>query len=225
MKESIILSANGYTLAEANTIIVILIIIVIVLIALGCYSLYHNRVINQRNEQLRRILTALDDYRAIVGDGVLAQASNQGQELSLDEQENILNDKLSKAIEEKTDQKGDDHSFFVKMDARINKEKPFVDPDFDQDALIKFMGVSRETFCKLVPRYTDPERTLDYINSLRAEYAAKLLMEHADCSAEEIVHWCGFKNLAAYKAAFKLSFGIIPTEYVRCMNQMFKDKC
>lgn len=206
--------ANGYTLAVANNIIVILIIIVIALIVIGGYSLYYNRIISQRNEQLRRILTALDDYRAIVGNEVL----------SLDEQENILNDKLSKVKEEKAFQKDDDQNFFVKMDARINKEKPFTDPDFDQDALLKFLGVSYDSFCKLVPRYKDPDRTLDYINSLRAEYAAKLLMEHPDCSAEEIVRWCGFKNIAAYKSAFRFSFGIIPTEYVRCINQMFKKK-
>ena len=159
-------------------------------------------------------MTALDDYRAIVGNEVL----------SLDEQENILNDKLSRVKEEKAFQKDDDQNFFVKMDARINKEKPFTDPDFDQDALLKFLGVSYDSFCKLVPRYKDPDRTLDYINSLRAEYAAKLLMEHPDCSAEEIVRWCGFKNIAAYKSAFRFSFGIIPTEYVRCINQMFKKK-
>ena len=169
-------------------------------------------------------MTALYDYRAIVGDEVLVQANDQGRALSLDEQEDILNDMLSKAKEGKAARNVEDQSFFVKMDARINKEKPFTDPDFDQDALIKFMGVSYETFCKLVPRYKDPQRTLDYINSLRAEYAAKLLMEHTDCSAEEIVRWCGFKNIAAYKSAFRFSFGIIPTEYVRCMNQMFKNK-
>lgn len=206
--------ANGYTLAVANNIIVILMIIVIALIVIGGYSLYHNRVVSQRNEQLRRILTALDDYRAIVGD----------EAMSLDEQEKILMKKLSKSKEGKVVQKGEEQSFFVKMDARINKEKPFTDPDFDQDALVKFLGVSHETFCELVPRYIDPDRTLDYINSLRAEYAAKLLMEHPDCSAEEIVRWCGFKNIAAYKSAFRFSFGIIPTEYVRCMNQMFKKK-
>ena len=216
--------AQGYTLVQANTIIVILLIIVIVLLVLGSFILYKNRVIGQRNEQLRRILTALDDYRAIVGDEVLVQANDQGRALSLDEQEDILNDMLSKAKEGKAARNVEDQSFFVKMDARINKEKPFTDPDFDQDALIKFMGVSYETFCKLVPRYKDPQRTLDYINSLRAEYAAKLLMEHTDCSAEEIVRWCGFKNIAAYKSAFRFSFGIIPTEYVRCMNQMFKNK-
>ena len=194
--------ASGYTLAVANNIIVILIIIVIVLVAMGCYILNNNRLIRQRNEQLRRILTALDDYRALVSDKCLSQAKP----------------KEAKPKDEA------EQSFFVKMDARVNKEKPFTDPDFDQDALIEFMGVSRETFCQLVPRYTDPARTLDYINSLRAEYAAKILMEHPDCSMADITSQCGFRDMAAFNKAFKFSFGITPTDYLGCMSRMFKKK-
>ena len=212
MNERII--SHVYTLTDANHIIVILILIVIVLVVLGGYGLYHNRIIRQRNEQLRRILTALDDYRAIVGD----------ETLSLDEQEEILKNKLSKPKKVKSVQKSEEQSFFVKMDARVNKEKPFTDPDFDQDALIKFMGVSHETFCKLVPRYQDPDRTLDYINSLRAEYAAKLLMDHSDYSTDDIACQCGFRNTAAYISAFKFSFGITPTDYLSSMSRMFKKK-
>ena len=206
--------ASGYTLAVANHIIVILVVIVIVLVVLGVYSLYHNRVISQRNEQLRRILTALDDYRAIVGDEVL----------SLDEQEEILKEKLSKPKTVKVVQKGQEHSFFVKMDARVNKEKPFTDPDFDYDALVEFMGVSHETFCKLAPRYQDPDRTLNYINSLRAEYAAKLFMEHPESSTDDIACQCGFRDIAAFNKAFKFAFGITPTEYLSSMSRMFKKK-
>ena len=206
--------ASGYTLAVANHIIVILAVIVIVLVVLGVYSLYHNRVISQRNEQLRRILTALDDYRAIVGD----------EALSLDEQEEVLKQKLSKPKKVKAVQDGEEHTFFVKMDARVNKEKPFTDPDFDQDALIKFMGVDRETFCQLVPRYQDPDRTLDYINSLRAEYAAKLLMDHLEFSTDDIACQCGFRDIAAFNKAFKFAFGITPTEYLSSMSRMFKKK-
>ena len=206
--------ANGYTLADANHIIVILIIIVIVLVVLGGFSLNHNRIITQRNEQLRRILTALDDYRAIVGD----------EALSLDEQEEVLKKKLSKPKKVKVVQMGEEQSFFVKMDARVNKERPFTNLDFDQDALVKFMGVSHETFCKLAPRYKDPDRTLDYINSLRAEYAAKILMDHSDYSTDDIACRCGFRNTAAYISAFKFAFGITPTDYLNSMNRMFKKK-
>ena len=201
MKERIV----STFLAVANHIIAILVIIVIALVVMGSYILRNNRIFRQRNEQLRRILTALDDYRAIVGN----------EALSLDEQEDLLKDKLAKSKKVNTIQKGEDQSFFVKMDARVNKEKPFTDPDFDQEALIQFMGVSHETFCQLVPRYTDPARTQDYINSLRAEYAAK---------AEDIASQCGFKNTAAYISTFKFAFGIAPSDYLSGISQMFKKK-
>ena len=170
-------------------------------------------MIHQRNEQLRRILTALDDYRAMVADGVL----------SLDEQEEMLKNKLSKPKKAKAVQKGEEHSFFVKMDARVNKERPFADPDFDQAALAAFMDVTTEAFCQLVPRYADPARTLDYINSLRAECAAKILMEHPDYSTDDIAGQCGFRDTAAFNKAFRFSFGITPTDYLSGMNRMFKN--
>lgn len=206
--------AQGYTLADANHIIVILIVVVIVLIALEIYGIYHNRVISQRNEQLRRILMALDNYRAIVGD----------EALSLDEQEEILRNKLLKPKKAKVANKDEEQTFFVKMDARLNKEKPFTNPDFDHDALVKFMDVTTETFFQLVPRYKEPARTLDYINSLRAEYAAKILLDHADTSMDDIALKCGFRDSATFNKAFMFSFGITPTDYLSSMTQMFKHK-
>ena len=206
--------AHALTLAEADGIIVVLIAFVIVLLVLGVIALRQGRILRQRNEQLRRIFNALDDYRAIVGN----------EELSLDEQEEMVKKKQLNPKPKKTKavQTDEDHVFFVKMDACVNKEKPFTDPDFDYYALIKFMGVSQDEFCRLVPRYKDPKRTKDYINSLRAEYAAKLLMEHSDNSIENIVSKCGFKNPAAFNSAFKFSFGITPKDYLKSISQMFK---
>jgi AraC-like DNA-binding protein len=213
MSKSIFCYLLGYSLADANHIIVVLILIVIALIVMGCYVMRQNRIISQRNEQLKRILTALDEYRAIVGEHVLLQ----------DEQVEILERKQSQPKAIQPVQQGENLNFFVIMDARINKERPFADPEFNQDALIKFMGVSYEQFCELVPRYKEPERTIDYINSLRAEHAAKLLMEHSDCPTDDILSKCGFKNAAAYNSAFKFSFGVTPAEFLASMRQMFKN--
>ena len=179
--------ARALTLAEADAIIIILLLIVLLLLVLGGFGLYYNRVIRRRNEQLLRILNALDDYRAIVGDGAL----------SLDELEEAMKQSQPKPkTTAKTVPMDDGQAFFVKMDARVNKEKPFMDPNFNQQALAEFMEVELETFRKLVPRYKDPDRTLDYINSLRA----------------------------AYISTFKFAFGITPTEYLRGISQMFKKK-
>ncbi len=205
--------AQTLAFAEADTIIVVLLVIVIVLLVLGGFGLHYNRVISRRNEQLLRILNALDDYRAIVADGAM----------SLDEQEDaLMEQQKSKTV--KTVQTDGSQAFYVKMDARVNKEKPFTDPGFNQQALAEFMGVDVETFCQLVPRYKDPERTLDYINSLRAEYAAKILMESSDCSMDDMPRRCGFSNSAAFNSAFKFAFGITPTEYLHSMSMMFKKK-
>ena len=206
--------AQTLTLAEADTIIVVLIFVVIVLLVLGGFGLHYNRVISRRNEQLLRILNALDDYRAIVANGAV----------SLDEQEDVLKVQQPKSKAVKAVQTDGSQAFYVKMDARVNKEKPFTNPDFDQRALADFMGVDVETFCLLVPRYKDPERTLDYINSLRAEYAAKILMEHSDSSMDEMPSKCGFTNSGAFYNAFKFAFGITPTDYVHGMSTMFKKK-
>ena len=206
--------AKALTLAEADTIIAVLLIVVIVLLVLGGFGLHYNRVISRRNEQILRILNALDDYRAIVAKGAL----------SLDEQEDVLKVQQPKSKAAKSVQTDGSQTFYVKMDARVNKEKPFTDPGFNQQLLADFMGVDVETFCQLVPRYKDPERTLDYINSLRAEYAAKILMEYSDCSMDEMASKCGFSNLAAFNSAFKFAFGITPTDYVHGMSTMFKKK-
>lgn len=75
-----------------------------------------------------------------------------------------------------------------------------------------------------MPRYKDPDRTLDYINSLRAEYAAKILMDNSDCSKDDIASMCGFKDAATFISAFKFAFGVMPTDYLNSKSQMFKKK-
>ena len=206
--------AQAYTLAQANTIIMILVFVVVLLLVLGVYGLRYNKIIHRRNEQLLRILNALDNYRAIVGEGTV----------SLDEQEELIKEQLPKAKTAQTVQTDGSQTFYVKMDARVNKEKPFTDPAFDQQALAAFMDVDLETFRRLVPRYQEADRTLDYINSLRAEYAAKLLMEHSGRPIDDLPAMCGFTDVAAFNKAFKFAFGITPTDYLNSMTNMFKKK-
>ena len=97
--------AQVFTLAEADTIIVVLIVFVIVLLVLGGFGLHYNRVISRRNEQLLRILNALDDYRAIVAGGAL----------SLDEQEDVLKVQQPKSKAFKAAQTDGSQAFYVKM--------------------------------------------------------------------------------------------------------------
>ena len=75
-----------------------------------------------------------------------------------------------------------------------------------------------------MPRYKDPDRTLDYINSLRAEYGARLIIEHPHEEIEPIAKECGFIGTDAFNSAFKFALGVTPAEYRNSMLKLFKDE-
>jgi len=206
--------AQHHTLAEAENIIIILLIIVILLLIIGAIILHYNRIIRQRNKKLRRILNGLEAYRKMIED----------KALPLPEQENVVV-KPKKSPKEKL-AKGtnmdDGQKFFVNMDALMTKEKPFTNPDFDHNELIKLMGVTQDTFIKLLPRYSDPEDMISYINSRRTEYGAQLIIEHPEYKMDDISIKCGFRNTSTFNSAFKFAFGITPTDYYNSMNHLFK---
>jgi len=204
--------ARSYTLEEADVIIVMLLLFVILLLVLGGVSLYYNRIISQRNEKLRRILNGLEAYREMMDDKPLAILEQKEEE-----PESHPKTKTAKVAYINEGQK-----LFVEMDARMTKEKPFTDPSFDHQSLIRFLGVEQEAFCMLMPRYSNPGNTISYINSRRAEYGAQLIMEHPDYTMNDIAAKCGFKNIVAFTNAFKFAFGITPSDYMNGMNQMFK---
>ncbi len=208
--------ARTHTLEEADAIIMILLFFVILLFAFGGVSLHYNRIISQRNEKLRRILNGLEAYRKLMNDMPLPLAE---QEEKANKQKEQPKGKFAEVALIDEGQK-----FFVEMDARMTKEKPFKDPDFDHQAMIKFMGVTQETFCKLMPRYSDPVNVISYINSRRAEYGAQLIMQYSDSTIDEIANRCGFTNAADFISAFKFAFGITPNDYLNSIDKMFKKK-
>ena len=181
----------------------ILIILVVLLLALGGLTLYYTRIIRQRNEKLRRILNGLEAYRKMMDSQI---------EHSLDTPKNPQN---SSPLDE-------GQRFFVKMDAKMSIEKPFLDPSFDHNALIRFSGVPPHKFVRLMPSYSDPNNAKSYINSRRAEYGAQLIVERPELSIDEIASECGFRKTAAFVVAFKFAFGLTPKDYREKTGQLLK---
>ncbi|MCR4603263.1 MAG: helix-turn-helix domain-containing protein [Prevotella sp.] len=207
-----ICKAGNFTLTEANTIIMILVFVIILLLVLGGVILYYNRKISQRNEKLRRILNGLEAYRKMMNHTLLP--AHDASELPPAPHEATKPEAVSHMDE--------GQKFFVEMDARVTREKPFVNPDFDHQALIDFLGVTQEILLKQMPRYSDPKNTISYINSRRAEYGAQLIMDHADYAMDEVAVMCGFRDSGSFNAAFKFAYGITPNDYMNSMKDLFK---
>ncbi|TWU40973.1 AraC family transcriptional regulator [Novipirellula artificiosorum] len=54
---------------------------------------------------------------------------------------------------------------------------------------------------------------LQYLNHLRLERAARLLVEHPDLAITEVTHQCGFASSQYFATAFRRRFGVAPREY------------
>ena len=120
---------------------------VLLLILMGAAILYFTKKIRQRNKKLLRILNALEAYR-----NIMAEQTDKSEQKPT----------KVKALEE-------EQRMFVEIDARVTNERPFTDPDFDHESLIKFSGIDEELFVRMMARYTHALNSMSYINSRRAE--------------------------------------------------------
>lgn len=53
----------------------------------------------------------------------------------------------------------------------------------------------------------------EYINRLRVEYSATLLVEHPEWSVEAVAESSGYRNRGTYYANFEKIYGVTPTRY------------
>lgn len=98
--------------------------------------------------------------------------------------------------------------------SRMEKNRPFLDPDFSIDDLSKSIytnklyvsrainSVSKMNFCQ-------------FVNHHRIEYAKMLFHENPALKVMEASDLSGFHTVASFNMAFKLNTGLTPSEWIR----------
>ena len=92
-------------------------------------------------------------------------------------------------------------------------EKNLMNEEFDNDAFIKQMNMSRAQLYRKLRALTN-QSVSDFIKTLRLKKAA-FLIENTDKRINEIVYEVGFKFPSHFAKSFKDLFGILPSEYPR----------
>lgn len=198
------LIGEAKTIHKRNLLIKWLVAALILLAIIMAIIIYYNHIIRQRNEKLRRVLNGLEAYRKMMAEqteeNVLPKKSTEGS--ALDESRRL----------------------FVEMDAKITRERPFTDPNFGHEELIKFAGIEKERFERMINLYTNVKNSMSYINSRRSEYGAQLIVDNPNDTLTSIATRCGFNTKAEFISAFKFAFGISPKDYRDSITNLFKDK-
>lgn len=83
----------------------------------------------------------------------------------------------------------------------------------DLDAVARAAGFSPFHFHRIFSAWMD-ENPQDYINRLRLERAANLLVKSPALTITEVAFACGFSSSSAFARSFKKYFGVTPSQYL-----------
>lgn len=105
-----------------------------------------------------------------------------------------------------------DAEIFSQFNAKVRKEKFFLDYQLGRDDYARIMQVDKNRFASIMKSYSGGNMAT-YINSLRLEYSTRLLKENIEMPISEVAAKSAIPNISTYYRLFKEKYGISPSEY------------
>lgn len=102
---------------------------------------------------------------------------------------------------------------FKYINEAIILEKLFLDPAFGRQTIMERFQLSKERVGTIFSKGSEHTRLNSYIQQLRLEYAAKLLVEQPDKSIVNIAKECGFSSHTYFSDCFHRHFDMSPSDF------------
>lgn len=108
---------------------------------------------------------------------------------------------------------------FQRIEAYMQRERPYLDDRFTLSALAKEMLTNKGMLSKTIN--TKSKRNFcQYVNSYRIQYAVSLMKKDHRLRVVELSLMSGFHSVASFNMAFKLFMNDTPSEYMRTLQAM-----
>lgn len=101
---------------------------------------------------------------------------------------------------------------FEQVEHEIISKELFLRPELSRDELMKLLRIPKNKFAPLFKLNTGLKYP-QYINKLRMEYAAKLLLEQPNFSMDAIAQNCGILSGTTFYRLFYENYGMTPLDY------------
>lgn len=109
--------------------------------------------------------------------------------------------------------KGEEKAFYAvveqKLKTQCEEKELYLEPDLTRDVLCRNISVS-STYLKMYFRSRDLS-FYQYINTLRVEYAVKLMSENPDLPISEVAERSGFRSQTTFRKMFLMVTGHLPS--------------
>ena len=106
-----------------------------------------------------------------------------------------------------------EEQMFQYINEIIVREKLFLDPKFDRQTIMDRFNLSKERVGTIFSKGTSFTKLTNYVQQLRLEYAAKLLVEQPEMSIVQIASECGFSSNTYFSDRFRVNFSMTPSEF------------
>lgn len=112
----------------------------------------------------------------------------------------------------RTDQK-DDLELLALIEARVEKEKPHLRPDFDAEALARLLDVTPLRLSRLFRNNTPHHTPEDYIDFRRVISAMELMRRQPNYSVAAVAQDVGFSSIRTLQRRMQQAIGMTPVEF------------
>ena len=108
-------------------------------------------------------------------------------------------------------------SAVLKLEQWLEKEKPYLNPDFQLADLRQVLPLNRTYLSQLINSEYGCS-FYQWVNSLRVKEAMRLLSENPDMKIQDIAERCGFSSRRVFTQIFTRETGTTPSEWVTAQN-------
>ena len=106
-----------------------------------------------------------------------------------------------------------DKALFERIDHLIRSERLYLDPDFSREKLAKRgITIPRNKLTPLMKQYAKASFPT-YLNNLRLDYAARLLLENPNYNIVSIAKECGIPASSTFYTLFVKKFNVTPANF------------
>ena len=110
---------------------------------------------------------------------------------------------------------GDDRKamrLFEQLDRKINEQRLFLNPGLSREDLMRLINISKNQIAQVIQAGAGTNLA-GYLNGLRMEYAARLLIRYPEYTVNAIAQEAGIPNLSSFHRLFKNRYGMTPSEF------------
>ena len=184
-----------------NYILVIVLAVLIGVIAYTVITVRQKRIISQKNRSLVKQITEAMTYKELYNNekARLAELTSQNKK---DQQSDAPTDLNAMT----------DEQLFQYVTEVIERERLFLDPKFERQTVMDRFQLSKERVGNIFSQ-SEHAKLTNYIQQLRLEYAAQLLVEQPERSIVQIATDSGFSSHKYFTDRFRQYFSMTPTEF------------